>query len=378
MHEVVIKPSFPPSSSIVSLWFWEGFLATTEKSPDELLKEESASKLDTIFVGNDNKSLERVCNAKKLKFTEFSKCLLDAVGNLKTEIYMKLDPKRKVQLFGTKDFLSLSLSEIKKRGISLQIAKVDRYQNIPSFELGTFLTQTTVYLDAPAALLLMLGILSSFSIKISSDHYFVLFSPTQLSMAEKNTDLYFSIKRSVQDELRSSIKEIGGWMDEYIYLKTIFNKELIKRAKEKLGSLEQNSIGLRIIKIAKEGQTHKVYMDFPIEINLMSKIYKDIEFIEEIYKSSSSLSCYVYMFLAKNKMKETNREGYHAYRAIMKLFMYVQTLDPIFLEEYNREVATLRDIILSKKDEIEACRDKFPRLIDREITLWIRENILRH
>ncbi len=356
---LLLRPVFPPTPSIVNSWFWEGYLALLEKSPEALLEEKKANFLNTIFSGkNDHTSMEALCS--DTSFTGFLKCLLDASERRDADIYTRLDLAGHAQLYGEKRFVESPLGQIKRKSLSLQIMKVDRYQNISSLELGTLGSRLTPYADIKATLLFLLGILFSFSKRVGMDHYFVLFTPGVYSQAERNPAIYVNLKNPVIEELKNAITEIDGWMDEYVYLRIIFNRELIAKAKDKLGSLKIDSITFRIIRISKEGQTHKVYMDFPLEINLQSKIYMDPEFVDAVYKSLISLSCYVSRFMRRS---ESKGEGYHAYNAVKKLYMYVESLNPVFLTEYNREILTIRDIISSDSGILKACRYEFPRMI---------------
>lgn len=347
-----IKPAFPPSSSIVSSWFWEGYLAIEEGILGSL-GSENLNELNTIFTGkNDFKKIESFCGTDR-SFHGFLNCLEKLTGDADVEIHSKIDLSNNMHVYGTKEFISLPPSSIKKTAFSLQIMKVDRYQGISSIELGTISSQLTPYSDPYATLLLMVGVLSSFSIRLKSDHYFVLFTPGEIATVEANLSSYYSFKKTFQNELRDAISNLKGWMEEYVYLRMIFNKNVIQKAKESLASLKINSIDLRIIRIAKEGQTHKVYVDLPIEINLQSKLYSDPALLETTTDSLSSLSCYASRFLMG---KDAKGAGYHAYTAIKKLYMYTQTLNPTFLTEYNREIATMRDIISSDPSVLGNCR----------------------
>ncbi|AKG38432.1 hypothetical protein MA03_02895 [Infirmifilum uzonense] len=355
---LLLRPVFPPTPSIVVSWFWEGYLALFEKSPDAMLEEEKAGLLNTIFSGNDFKSIKSFCSEKG--FTGFLKCLLDASEDQDADIYTRLDLERRVQLYGEKGFVESPIGEVKKKGLSLQIMKVDRYQNISSLELGTLGDQITPYADTRAALLFLLGILSSFSTRVGMDHYFVLSTPSAYGHAEQNPTEYMGFKNVVIRELKEAMDEIGGWMDEYVYLRIIFNSELVRLAKERRGSLKVGSVRFRILRITKEGQTHKVYMDFPLEINLQSKLYENDTLVEEVRESLRSLSCYLSRFMRRNDSKG---EGYHAYNAVKKLYMYAETQNPVFWSEYNREISAIRDIVSRDEKILRACKYEFPRLI---------------
>ncbi|MEZ0345232.1 MAG: hypothetical protein ABWK01_01605 [Infirmifilum sp.] len=375
---MLLKPGFPPSPSLVTSWFWEGYLAAKEEGFD-ISGDDRAGRLNTIFTGNDFGGLKRLCPSLSEKkgeegqgvFEGFYGCLQGLVEDREDVVESKLMLKEKIHAYGLRDFLAQDLAGIKEKGLSLQVMKVDRYQGVSSLELGTLSSQLTVYADPYATLLFLRGVVSTFSFRLGADeHYFLFFSPTEYPTVERSTSMLLSARNTLRDELQNAVRELQGWMEEYVYLRLIFNREVVKKLRENLGVANVTDLKLRVVRLNKEGRTHKVYMDMPLEIHLASKIYEDEQMLNGIQESLKSLAGCASKFVQRRdksskfvQQRDKFGDGYHAYMAIKRLYMYVQTGNPAFLVEYNREVATIRDIA-SANNAPGICAGRSPRLIE--------------
>ncbi|MEZ0345795.1 MAG: hypothetical protein ABWK01_04530, partial [Infirmifilum sp.] len=222
-------------------------------------------------------------------------------------------------------------------------------------------SQLTVYADPYATLLFLRGVVSTFSFRLGADeHYFLFFSPTEYAKVERSTSMLLSAKDTLREELQNAVRELQGWLEEYVYLRLLYNNQVVTKLDANLGRANITDLKFRIVKLNKEGQTHKVYMDMPLEIHLMSKIYENEEMLERIQDSLKSLAGCASKFI---QGRDKFGDGYHAYMAIKSLYMYTQTGNPVFLGEYNREVAAIRDIASAKKIQ-GICSGHTPRFIE--------------
>jgi len=332
----------PPAPSLVTSWLWEGYLEVLDKGLEGVVSENSniSDDLNVVLTGNDYNSIRRICKAgggEKITLEFLLECLMNRLRDVgEYSVMVKVDLNNYAQIYGTEDFIKKGLSEVKRSGLSLQIMKVDRYQGISSFELKTFSKQITTYADAPASLLFLLGVLSTFSVKRNAELYFIFLGSTEYASGVKEPTLYLNIKNMVRREVRTTVEEMNGWFEEYVYLKILLNKEILERAK----SMMKEAVNLRIVKISREGQTLKVYADYPLTILTRSKLLENLDLVDCINSSLDSVAGCASRFIAG----KSGEEGYHAYMAIKKLYMYVNTFNPTFLAEYNREIAMLREL----------------------------------
>jgi hypothetical protein len=335
------KLLLPPAPSLVTSWLWEGYIEVLDKGLEGVLDEnkKNLEDLNAILTGNDYPSIRRFCSASegaKVNLELLLECLKNRFTAGDYIATVKVDLNNNAQIYGSRDFVEKSFSEVKKEVLSLQIMKVDRYQGISSIELKALSKQVTTYADAPATLLFLLGVLSTFSVRRGTEHYFILLSPTEYASAEKEPTLYLNIKNMVRREVRTAVEEMNGWFEEYVYLRLLLNKEIVERTK----SMMKDVVSLRIVKISREGQTLKVYADYPLAIFTRSKVYENLDLIDCVNSSLDSVAGCASRFVSG----KAGEEGCHAYMAIKKLYMYVNTFNPTFLAEYNREIATLREL----------------------------------
>lgn|GEM_PF-3482017 len=332
----------PPAPSLVTSWLWEGYLEVLDKGLEGVVTENSniPDDLNVVLTGNDYNSIRRICKAgegEKITLEFLLRCLMNTFRDMEEcSVTVKVDLNNYSQMYGTKDFIEKGFSEVTRSGISLQLMKVDRYQGISSFELKTFSKQVTTYADAPALLLFLLGVLSTFSVRRSAELYFIFLGTTEYASAVKEPTLYLNIKNMVRREVRNAVEEMNGWFDEYVYLRILFNKEIIESAK----NLMKEAVNLRIVKISREGQTLKVYADYPLTILTRSILFENLDLVNCINSSLDSVAGCASRFIAG----KPSEESYHAYMAIKKLYMYVNTFNSTFLAEYNREIAMLREL----------------------------------
>jgi len=165
----------------------------------------------------------------------------------------------------------------KDEGIALpQIFKIDRYTGFSSLETKLMLKQVTAYVSKEVALILILGLHSSFIARVVQQvgrgrrneiYYFLMFSPEEiiklLSLGSKSPVLIrnlFLIKDLAKDVLEKIVSKTS--LNEALAVELSLNL----RIREALRNYNLEKVSFILFKVALEGRTYKIYEQTPITI----------------------------------------------------------------------------------------------------------------
>jgi len=332
-----VKLEIPPSPSLTVTWMWEGYLLLRERGVDEVLGH-LTDELNGLLVGNDWKVLRRkfgkeegmsiAALAERLAFQPDEDVVITSV----------VKPDEGYQAMGSVEYVRAPFTRVKNEGFSLQLLKLERYQWVTALELGALGEQVTPYADRYATFLLLAGVASTYAAKTPREYIFLLYDPVTLSSMEGRGELALSIKAAAKEALRAAVKELREWNEEYITLRVVFNEEFVHRAR----AYELRSLGFRVIRVRREGQSLKVYGDTPLTVFLERSIYQNRQLLQRINNALSKLAAPLSSYL---QGRDTWGDGYHALRALKNLYMYYETGDLTFLAQYNREVHAMAEAI---------------------------------
>ena len=332
-----VKLEIPPSPSLATTWVWEGYLLLRERGVSGVL-EHLTDELNGMLVGNDWKVLREkfgrdegmsvAALAKRLAFQPDEDVVVASV----------VKPDEGYQAIGSVKYVHAPLTTVKKEGFSLQLMKLERYQWVMALELGAFGKQVTPYADRYATFLLLAGLASTYAARTPREYIFLLYDPVTLSSMEGRGELSLSIKEAAKEAIRKAVEELGEWNEEYITLRVLFNEEFIHRAK----AYELRSLGFRVVRVRREGQSLKVYGDTPLSVFLERSVYQDSRLLQRINSALSVLAAPLGNYL---RGRDTWGDGYHALRALKNLYMYYETGDLTFLAQYNREVHAMAEAV---------------------------------
>ncbi len=249
------------------------------------LDEARLSSLNITTVGkNDSQSIKRLLDSlgveskEKNKITRFSDILLliKKTSNLKIgdEIIINTSIKGK-KLFigvmkkdeggegGRKKKRRERRGEVGKdeRGITFQIFKTERYTGFTSTEHHYTAEQITTYMSPEVALLALLGLYSSFTVKVENAHYMLFFAPEEVGYmlsGDKDIRTMFLLKDECRDVLAEIIRR--EYSEELIAVESLLNTEI----QFSLSKYNVKSVMFILLKIAQEGQTYKIYQYVPL------------------------------------------------------------------------------------------------------------------
>ncbi len=157
----------------------------------------------------------------------------------------------------------------KKEITAPQIMKIDRYTGFSSLETRFTSRQITIFLSASAALLFLIGLYSSFVMNIYSQgtqyYYFLFYYPEEelnllLQFNTNLMDIFFILKDTVREVVRDILKYTT--FNELLLLELALNM----RIHELMINENLDKLALNLLKIAKEGQTYKIYEHTPITL----------------------------------------------------------------------------------------------------------------
>jgi len=306
---VRVKVALPYDLTFLSELLYEGLLYSIKRAqvkkvssteielPDSFLQNVCESLSDDVkdislpTTSNDN--LDALCKrlGVKLEKRNFG----DLIFKVKKQS-SKLVPK--------KSWINLQLSFDKKDGkkcllidpynkedlFTFQIFKVDRYTGISSLEEMYTELQIPTYLSFETTIISLFGLSSSYISKLDNYHYFLFFSPDEISTLVSNptstlVEKYFRIK----DEVKRSIREyIANSSYEEVLLLELMLSTNVQRL-----VLQENldRVSLVLFKVAFEGKTYKIYETVPLTFYKESVFNKNIEkYIEEPEKFLSYIS----------------------------------------------------------------------------------------
>jgi hypothetical protein len=291
---VKIKINLPIDLTFLSGLLYEGLLYSIKNSqakrvstfeidlPDDFLQKAYSSLSDEnleevrlpLAGKNDNVSLNKLCKELNISIEKKSfRNLLIGIKNQSTRLQVKTQVNLQLKSYG-QDIL-LDLEGKKGNNFTFQIFKMDRYTGLSSLEKRYTSSQLTTRLSFEATIISLLGLASSYVSGYGNDHYFLFFSPDEVSFLLSHVDSslinkYFRIK----DSVNSSVKEYisSAVCSEVLLFELMLNTKLQELVlKEGL-----DKVSLILFRVAIEGQTYKVYEILPVTV------YKNSVFSEKL------------------------------------------------------------------------------------------------
>jgi hypothetical protein len=189
----------------------------------------------------------------------------------------------------------------KQEGVQAAIFKTERYMGITSTEMNLTNKQLTQYFSKEVALILLLGLYSSFITTIILQkqpyYFFLVFSPEEFIelLSKGNKELikkFFEIKSEMMQELKSIISKNPS--NELILIELILNLKLQKLLRD----YNIRKISFTLFKLALEGQIYKIYEQIPLTI-LSENPFKRI--ISKISKKTDDLIYNLYWLFTSPK-----------------------------------------------------------------------------
>ncbi len=307
-QKITIDLGLPLDGSLTRLLIYEGVLFTLKGTRWNLevpsqrfaldkndfmmllredLEKERLSSLNVATVGkNDSQSIERLFDSlgvrpkEEKKVTRFGDILslIREARDLKisNEIVISMNMK------GKKIFIGGTIEEEEgkgkrkrgkkkreredekaERGITFQIFKTERYTGFTSTEHLYTAEQITAYTSPEVALLALLGLYSSFVVTVENVHYMLFFAPEEVGYMlsrEKDIRTMFLIK----DDCRETLAEIirRKYSEELIIVEALLNAKI----QSLLSKYNVKSITFILLKLAREGQTYKIYQYLPLAL----------------------------------------------------------------------------------------------------------------
>jgi len=318
---VKIKIEYPIDNTFFSSLLFEGLLYTISNSKSDCnfnineiefkdknfisdiysnLDDNRINDLRLRMVGNDN--INRTIFEKFGLNITSKKIYSDLINVLKKEsknfiidrdsIVISLNLRKNEVLIDVKN---------KQEGVQAAIFKTERYMGITSTEMNLTNKQLTQYFSKEFALILLLGLYSSFITTITLQekpyYFFLVFSPEEIIqlLSKSNKELikkFFEIKSEMMQELKSIISKNPS--NELILIELILNLKLQKLLKD--SNIEK--ISFTLFKLALEGQIYKIYEQIPLTI-LSENPFKKI--ISKISKKTDDLIYNLYWLFSSPK-----------------------------------------------------------------------------
>ena len=289
MAKIVV--TLPRDSTLLSNILYEGLLFTTQFSQakfdgisldlpnDFLIKalkrldDERIEKIKISMVGkndNINKKLFKILGVNVTSRGNYN----DFIRKMK-EYADKLKVSRDIRL-GIEFKRDEMVIDVVDEDLTAQLLKVDRYTGVTSLEGRYTSRQITLYASKEAVVLFALGLYSSYITSTGNMFFLLTFSPEEIEDMLNRVDdqeyvkKLFRVKEKVIVFLRDVLSKIT--INEVILLELYLNAEIRKLIKKE--QLEKISVVL--FKVAKEGNTYKIYEQVPITI------YKELKFYDVI------------------------------------------------------------------------------------------------
>jgi len=286
---VKVMVTLPRDSTLLSNILYEGLLFTTQFSqakfdgisldlPNDFLvkalkrlNDEKIEELKISMIGkndNINRKLFEILGVNvtsKGNYNDFISKVKEYADKLKVSRDIKLGIEFK------RDDMIIDVDE----HLTAQLLKVDRYTGVTSLEGRYTSKQITLYASKEAVVLFALGLYSSYI--TSTGNMFFLFSPEEIEDMLNHVDDQEYVKRlfRVKDEVIKFLREILSkvTINEVLLLELYLNAEIRKlMEKENL-----DKISVILFKVAKEGNTYKIYEQVPITIYKEPKFYNVIK-----------------------------------------------------------------------------------------------------
>jgi len=335
--------------------------------PEQLLR-----SLDDKY--SDRVILERIKNRRNytnLLSTDFIKELLGCKGldDIKVGDGLSLTLGRGKAIIG------------KKEVTAPQILKVDRYTGYTSLETKFVSSQLTLHISRETALLFLLGVYSSFVTTFRQQrqvgYYFLFFSPDEvLKLLEGLSDItrkYFLIK----DAVITKLSEILGRCiaNELLFLEVLLSVEL----QELMDREQLDKVSLILFKIAKEGQTYKIYEQVPITIFRRPSFYRTVEKyfrspqefcrrLSDILAPDKTIFKALASFNSRNKFSEAD----NVLRAVQELYRFVVLGDAQGWFGFVRELRNCYSKLANSSNRRERSRSRDYIEIVQRLDIYMR------
>ena len=243
---------------------------------EKYVEEEKIKSLNVSTVGkNDRDSVLRLLNSleierkkeeKLTKYGDIIGVILENRRNIRISHRIELGAtiKGKNLFIDYTNVISKRVDDKKRVAdgrISFQLFKTERYKGLTSTEHPYTTKQLTTYMSPEATLIALLGLYSSFITTSDNIHYMLFFSPEEVDSilaGDKNVRTMFIIKKQAKDILADIIRK--KYSEELIVVETILNTKI----QEAMSQHNIKSISLILLKLAREGQTYKIYQQLPL------------------------------------------------------------------------------------------------------------------
>ncbi len=288
-EQITIDLRLPHDGSLRNLLLYEGLLFILREVPqwtsappgrltitrgdiisalDKHVEKEKIESLNISTVGkNDRDSVLRLLNSLEIaregeerltKYGDIIGVILENRGSLRIGHRIELGAtiNRRRFLIGLTD-----VEELGRNGIALQLFKTERYTGLTSTEHPYTTEQLTVYMSPEATLIALLGLYSSFITTSDNIHYMLFFSPEEagsILVGDKDVRTMFIIKEEAKNILADIIRK--KYSEELIVVETLLNTKI----QEAMSQHNVSSISLILLKLAREGQTYKIYQQLPL------------------------------------------------------------------------------------------------------------------
>lgn len=278
------------TSTSVKQFSLEKIVVNDMIEPLKRLNDGEVENLRVRMTGNDNinSKLFILFNLKDVKskkvYNDLLKLLKTNADKLKVKdiVHLSVNLRGNFMLIDTPD---------KNKGVSIpQILKIDRYTGISSLDTPYMSRQVTAYISKEVALILLLGLYSSFVTRAryqerNEVYFFLTFSPEEVTRllslgSVKVVRDYFNIK----DEAKSALREVLSRtsLNEALAIELALNIKL----RELLREFNLEKVSLILFKISPEGQTYKIYEQTPIVIYRMTPAMRSLA---RYYKASEGI-----------------------------------------------------------------------------------------
>jgi len=243
---------------------------------EKYVEEEKIKSLNVSTVGkNDRDSVLRLLNSleierkkeeKLTKYGDIIGVILENRRNIRISHRIELGAtiKGKNLFIDYTNVISKRVDDKKRVAdgrISFQLFKTERYKGLTSTEHPYTTKQLTTYMSPEATLIALLGLYSSFITTSDNIHYMLFFSPEEagsILVGDKDVRTMFIIKEEAKNILADIIRK--KYSEELIVVETLLNTKI----QEAMSQHNVSSISLILLKLAREGQTYKIYQQLPL------------------------------------------------------------------------------------------------------------------
>ncbi len=324
---------------------------------EKYVEEEKIKSLNVSIGKNDRSSVLRLLNSlgikrkkeeKLTKYGDIIGVILENRRNIRISHRIELGATIKgKKLFIDYTNVICKRVDDKKRvadgRISFQLFKTERYKGLTSTEHPYTTKQLTTYMSPEATLIALLGLYSSFITTSDNIHYMLFFSPEEVGRilagdkdVRKDVRTMFIIKEAAKSLLVDIIRK--KYSEELVVVETLLNAKI----QEAMGRQNVRSLSLILLKLAREGQTYKIYQQLPL--NFYKRESPEIwRLIAEVLSPSE-----VILFrLANNKNVEYNNllssiNGFYRYVVLgdrWGLYLAIRELQHAYIKVRGDEKA---------------------------------------